>query len=151
MILENNQCNIPIAEMLPLIQEAVCRGGQAEMTVTGHSMRPLLKNRVSSVRLEKPEQLRKGDIVLFRRHDGKCVLHRIVAVRGGCYDIAGDDQYTVDRDVPESSIIARVAAYNRAGRAWRKSDALYRILLPAIKLARTYGRRLKRKIKSRLT
>ena len=133
--------------MIPLLRETVERGGQAEMTVTGRSMLPLLKDRISSVRLSRPDALKKGDIVLFLRQDGHYVLHRIVATHGGLYDILGDNQREADRDVPEADILAKVVAYNRSGRAWRKSDALYRAFLPALRTARAAARRLKRKIK----
>ena len=133
--------------MLPLLRETVSHGGQAELTVTGRSMLPLLKDRVSAVRLARPEALKKGDIVLFRRRDGHCVLHRIVAVHGGLYDILGDNQREADRDVPESDILAKVVAYNRSGHGWRESDALYRALLPAVRAARAFARRLRRRLK----
>ena len=133
--------------MIPLLCETVRRGGQAEMTVTGRSMLPLLKDRVSSVRLARPDALKTGDIVLFRRRDGHYVLHRIVRVHDGLYDILGDNQRETDRDVPETDILAKVVAYNRTGRGWRESDALYRALLPAIRMARAAARRLKRKLK----
>ncbi len=132
--------------MIPIIRKAIENGGTAEMTVTGNSMMPLLKHRVSSVRLIKAENLKTGDIVLFHRNDGHYVLHRIVSIRDGAYDIVGDNQHVPDRNIQKDAIIARVAEYNRTGKRWKDNDALYRVLLPAVKAARYYGYRIKSKL-----
>ena len=142
---EAERLSVPVAEMIPLIRAAVDGGGTAEMTVTGDSMRPLLLDRRSSVRLTAPDGLRAGDIVLFRRDDGHFILHRIIAVRGDRFDIVGDNQRVPDRDIPREAIIARVAAYDRKGKRWRTGDACYRALLPGIRLAR----RVKNKVKNK--
>ena len=142
----NNAIAIPVAEMIPIIRETTAQGKMVEMSVTGSSMLPLLKDRVSSVRLVKADDLKVGDIVLFQRNDDHYVLHRIIAIRGGVYDIVGDNQRLPDRNIPAASIIAKVSAYNRTGKRWETGDALYRSVLPAIKAAGYYGRKIKRKL-----
>ena len=131
--------------MIPFIRTTVDNGGVAEMTVTGISMKPLLKDRVSSVRLEKADDLEVGDIVLFEKESGHYVLHRISAIHDGTYDIIGDNQYVTDRDIPAGNIIARVSEYNRSGKHWRDSDRLYRVVLPVIKSSKFFLIRVKRK------
>ena len=139
---------VPIAQLVPLMSAAIADGKPVELTVTGNSMRPLLKDRVSSVRLVRPDNLQTGDIVFFQRGDGRYVLHRITAIHDGAYDIVGDNQYAVDRDIPESCIMAKVGAYNRNGKRWKENDAIYRALLPGVKALRYYAYRIKRKIVS---
>ena len=142
----NNKLTIPMEEMIPLIRSALCDGKPVEMTVTGRSMLPLLRDRLSSVRLIRPENLTVGDVVLFRRADGHYVLHRICAVHDGLYDILGDRLPAPDKDVPGSEIIARVAEFNRRGTHWRKSDRLYRFFLPGIRFALYCGRAARQKL-----
>lgn len=144
--LEADRKTAPLAEMIPVIRAAIEKGKPVEMTVTGNSMLPLLKDRVSSVRLTKPEVLEKGDIVLYCRRDGHYVLHRIVGVHNDVYDIVGDNQRAVDRNVHRENILARVSAYSRDGRKWKEDDSLYRRTLPALKAFRRYGTGAKRKL-----
>ena len=134
-----------------MIREAVAENRTVELTVTGSSMLPLLLDHVSSVRLEKPGELKKGDMVLFLRSDGRYVLHRISVVRNGVYDILGDNLPNPDRDVPQEDILAKVAAYNRRGKVWRTDDRLYRVLLPAVRVIRFCGHRIKQKLFSQKT
>ena len=132
----------PVAEMIPVIEVALHNGKPVEMTVTGNSMKPLLKDRVSSVKLIKPDKLKKGDIVLFLRNDGHYVLHRIVNIHEGLYDIVGDNQLVPDKNIPKEKIIAMVSSYSRNGKDWKKQDRLYQMLLPLIKMAKRGKRKL---------
>ena len=134
--------------MIPVIWAAMEAGKPVEMTVTGKSMMPLLLDRISSVRLTQPNDLKKGDIVLFRRSDDRYALHRIVGVCDGVYDIIGDNQRVPDRCVPKEDIIALVTAYSRDGKHWREKDGLYRVFLPVLKTARRYAYGVKRKLDS---
>ena len=131
--------------MLPIILNSIANGGTTEMTVTGSSMRPLLKDRVSSVRLTKPDELKKGDIVLFENEDGHLVLHRIFRCDNGLYDMLGDNCRSPERSIPRERIIAKVCAYSRTGKKWKSDDPLYRFALPAIKKTVSLARRLKKR------
>ena len=142
---ETKKETAPVGEMIPVIRAALASGKSVEMTVTGNSMKPLLRDRVSSVRLTRPDDLKKGDIVLFLRGDGHYVLHRILCSHGGLYDIVGDNQTVPDRNIPEENVIARVFAYSRDGVHWEKSDAVYQRWLALVKRLRSWGRRIKRK------
>ena len=135
--------------MIPIIRATVENGGVAEMTVTGNSMKPLLLDRVSSVRLAKPDELRIGDIVLFERESGVYVLHRIAGIKDGVYDMLGDNLSTHERGISRESIIAKVQEYNRKGERWQKNDAAYYAVLPAVRAVRLGGRRIKRLFRRR--
>lgn len=76
-------------------------------TPIGTSMLPLLRERIDTVKLVKIEQpLKKYDVVLYQRPTGKYVLHRIVKVKNKKYDICGDNQLSIEKNVPESWLIA---------------------------------------------
>lgn len=139
---------VSVTELIPIIEAAIYDGKPVEMTVTGRSMMPLLKDRISSVRFARPDDLKKGDIVLFRRSDGHFVLHRIKSCHGDVYDIVGDNQYMADVNVSERDIIAKVKEFNRTGKRWEKDDRLYRAILPVIRLAGRCLKKVKRKLVS---
>lgn len=72
----------------------------------GTSMLPLIregKDTVKLVAIDRP--LKKNDVVLYQRGN-KFILHRIVSVKKDVFDIVGDHQYLIEKDVPRSSIIA---------------------------------------------
>ena len=83
--------SVTMQELVPAIMQAMQDGGSAELTVTGRSMTPLLRDRVSRVRLAAVSQPKRGDMVLYRRQNGAYVLHRIAAIGAdGTYMMCGD-------------------------------------------------------------
>jgi hypothetical protein len=105
-------------ELYPIIREVTEAGGEIELTVTGDSMRPLFKHKVSRVRLGCANELAIGDIPLYRRDNGAFVLHRIVGIEDGTYTMCGDAQWQLERGVPRSAVVAVTVAYSRDGKRW---------------------------------
>lgn len=90
---------------------ALCELIEDEKTVstvvTGGSMLPFLSGGRDYVYLEKPRRnLRKGDIVLFKRTNGAYVLHRIKRIKGENFYLIGDRQYEVEGPVRREQILA---------------------------------------------
>lgn len=96
-------------------------------TTVGCSMFPMLRNRRDRVVVLPvgPERLRKYDLPLYRRPDGKYILHRIIGVRPGEYIIRGDNTYAKEH-VPDSWILGYVSEFYRGRRHVRTSDRGYR-------------------------
>jgi signal peptidase I len=107
---------ICMKEISPLITETLQNGGEIILTVTGNSMCPVLhhgRDRVCLARCSgKP--LKKYDIALYKRQNGKYILHRIIAVKRDGYVIAGDNQYVMEYPVLPHQIIGTVKGF------WRK-------------------------------
>ena len=77
------------------IERQLAEQGFYVSTTVGCSMRPMLRNRRDRV-IVLPigdERLKKYDLPLYRRPDGKYILHRIIGVRDGEYVIRGDNTY----------------------------------------------------------
>ena len=118
--------NVPMAALSPLLGEVLFAGGTVELTVTGHSMEPMLHDRVSRVRLTAPRALRRGDVPLYRRADGSFVLHRVTDVDETSVTCCGDAQWRLERGVPYGNIVAVMEAFDRRGGCWVAADsALY--------------------------
>ena len=65
---------------------------------SGTSMWPTLKGKGQIVVVEKKEdELKKFDVALFVRGDGKYVLHRVVKVEKDCYIVRGDSQTYLEK------------------------------------------------------
>ena len=118
--------SVPMAALSPLLGEVLSAGGTVELTVTGHSMEPMLHDRVSRVRLSAPRALKRGDLPLYRRADGSFVLHRVTAVDAERVTCCGDAQWRLERGVPCGNIVAVMEAFDRRGGRWVAADsALY--------------------------
>ena len=107
---------ISMADLSPLLEEVICSGGQAELTATGRSMRPMLWDGKSRVRLAPAECLRRGDVILYRRPSGAYVLHRITAVTESSCICCGDAQSILEQGVERGSVIAKALAFTWRGR-----------------------------------
>ena len=117
---------MPMSALTPLMEEILAQGGSVEMTVTGHSMEPMLHDRVSRVRLRAPRELKRGDLPLYRRTDGHYVLHRVTQADGGCMTCCGDAQWVLEPNIARSQIVAVMEAFDRKGGRWVNADsALY--------------------------
>ena len=77
------------------------------LRVRGTSMFPLLKDKKDSVRLSKIEgELKKRDIVLYRRTNGAYVMHRIIKIKNGVYSMVGDNQRKIETPIYRDQILA---------------------------------------------
>ena len=124
MTAQNNL--VQMEELIPLLTDVISENHQVELTVTGNSMRPMLHDRESRVRLAKPGKLKKGDLPLYQRENGTYVLHRIVAITGETLTCCGDAQWHLETGLREAQVLAVVTDFTWKDR-WVSCDAgLYR-------------------------
>lgn len=107
---------LPTETYFALVRERMAKDGRAFVRVTGNSMRPLLHHLRDGVVLEPPGAIRPGDIVLFDRRSGRYALHRVIHVNGDRFDMAGDNQWHIERGLPAAQVIGVVTAVVRKGR-----------------------------------
>lgn len=142
---------LPMAQLAELICLQTENGGTAALMVTGSSMMPMLYHRRDSVMLMRPAgPFKKGQIILYKRDNGRYVLHRIIKVTEDHYVCCGDNQ--ADREiVAPRQVLAVVVGFQRKGRTYRLTHPLYRMYTflwvelfwlrpPYIKLRRALGR-----------
>ena len=111
-----------MADLMPLIQEALAAGQSVRINPMGTSMLPLLRQGVDSVVLSPiPGKLRKYDIPLYQRDNGKYVLHRIVQA-GETYTCMGDNQFKLEPGIRDDQLIAVVTAVYRGERKHAVAD-----------------------------
>ena len=139
----------PMEELMPLMLESLEQGRSVNFKPRGISMLPMLVQGRDSVLLSPVTgKLKKYDIPLYKRNDGKYILHRIIKV-GDTYTCMGDNQYVPERGVTHESVIAVVSAYTRKGKK-RSVKALGYILYCRIWHLSRPIRRLLGKVKRRL-
>lgn len=110
-------------------EEELARAGELVYTNVGTSMLPLLRqNRdLMIIRSKEPGRCRKYDAVLYKRHSGQYVLHRILKVRDKDYVICGDHCYRREYGITEEQIFGVLRGVERDGRQWSVTDWKYRI------------------------
>lgn len=111
--MSNTVSHKSISHLSPIIHEIVNSGGSVRLEVKGSSMMPFLRSEKDSVLLKKADNIKKYDVVLFKKHTGKIALHRIVHIDNGVYKIVGDNQYKFDRDITKEDLIAKAVEYHR--------------------------------------
>lgn len=116
-----------LEQMMPLIQERLTAGQSVRFSPKGISMLPMLRQGVDSVVLSPvPKKLKKYDLPLYQRPDGKFILHRVVSV-GDTYTCIGDNQFQFEQGVSHDCVVAVVTAFYRGDRLWNTDDWLYQL------------------------
>lgn len=112
------------------IERAIKELGYAVVPITGTSMLPLLKEGRDRVELvtSDQEQLKKGDVVLYKKNDGTLVLHRIIKAKNeGAFVLLGDHQFNNAQQVSREQIIAAVKGFFIKGHYVDQKNRWYRI------------------------
>ena len=109
------------------IEQQIAENGFYVSTTVGVSMRPMLRNRRDRVVIRSTEgkRLSKWDLPLYKRHDGKYILHRIIEVRNGYYIIRGDNTFAKER-VPDENIVGVMTEFYRGERHVLATNRHYR-------------------------
>ena len=114
-------------DLVPLFCERLAAGQTIRFSPQGVSMLPMLRQGVDSVVLSPlPDQLRKYDVPLYQRDNGKYILHRIVAV-GETYTCIGDNQFDLEFGVRQDQMIALVTGFYRGDKFHSVTEPGYRL------------------------
>ncbi len=127
-----------------MVKLSLAETGSAQVRVTGNSMWPMLHHLRDSVTIIPHGKIRRGDVVLFDRQNGRYALHRVIRTGEQGFTMAGDNQWHVERDLPYAQIVGVVDSMVRNGRSIscsKKSVRFYAWLVTLFTLPRIYLRR----------
>ena len=119
-----------MADTIGVIEEILEGGGEFRMYPRGRSMRPLIKQQRDSVVLvQKPTaDLRRHDMVFYRRRNGQFVLHRLMRIeKDGTYTMCGDAQTVLEPGICADQIIGCVDRLYRKERCVTTRSFGYRL------------------------
>lgn len=94
-------------------EQAIEKYGFFIATPIGTSMLPLLRERIDTVKLVAPTNIKKHDVVLYMRNDKTLVLHRIIRVHKNSFTMCGDNQCILEKHIKRSQIIAVMEGFYR--------------------------------------
>ena len=110
---------------MPLFMERLAAGQKVRFSPRGISMLPMLRQGRDCVILSPvPGKLRKYDLPLYRRDNGKYVLHRVVEAHD-TYTCIGDNQFDFEPGLRHDQMIAVVTAFCRDGKEYSVRDWRY--------------------------
>ncbi len=120
---------VEFAVLMQLIGEKLSMNGEVNILTTGNSMYPLFRHKKDQVLLgrAKTGDLKKYDMILYRRDSGQYVLHRIVGEGKDGYVLRGDNQIWNEYPVRPDQVIAKVKRFSRNGRQVSCENIGYRI------------------------
>lgn len=100
-----------------------------QISPQGYSMYPMLIPGRDQAVLAKvtPEELRRGDVVLYRRENGMLVLHRLCRIRPEGFYMVGDNQTELEGPLKGEQIRGRMTAFVRKGRRISVKNPVYRM------------------------
>ena len=118
--------DVSMQVLTPMMEALLADGTDVELTATGNSMRPLWHHRRDVVKLTfvQSDDIKKWDVLLYRRGDGTYILHRVVKVGENTLDFLGDAQYGIEKGVPKENVVARVIGYRKNGKKYRSTNSL---------------------------
>lgn len=97
-------------------------------TTVGRSMRPFLRSGEDMIVIERRDsgRFRPREVILYRRNNGKYVLHRIMRVRKRDYVLCGDNCWDLEPGIQDHQILGVLTAVIRNGKRKNVSDPDYR-------------------------
>lgn len=126
--------SISFVPLVPLMnnstyEEQLDLHGQLIYTNVGDSMMPMLReNRDLMVITRKGEgRMKKYDAILYRRPNGKYIMHRILKVRRDDYILCGDNRWQREVGVKDDWILGVLTAVIRDGKEISVKDWRYRL------------------------
>ena len=96
-------------DFILVLEQAVKNGETVSFKPNGNSMLPTILPKIDTVTVTKPKNLKKYDIILYRRKNGKIVLHRIVIAHKDYYVLCGDNQFQLEYPISDSQIIGKLS------------------------------------------
>lgn len=126
---ETGLITLEMSELVPIIKEAIAEGGEVKVRVKGYSMEPFLVDGRDSVFFSALPQrpFKVGDILLFKRTNGKYVMHRVYDVNSNGITFVGDSQRTLEPGIQPDQVIARVRKAVRKGKTIN-TEGIWRVI-----------------------
>lgn len=102
-----------MSEFWEIAEPVIASNGEIRLFHKGTSMNPLLRQGIDSVVLTAPNDIKKNDILLYKRASGQFVMHRAIKIKKNEYIMCGDNQYEHEHGIKKENILAKVKGIYR--------------------------------------
>lgn len=105
--------DVALDTLMPMIRQTLAEGRSVRFAPRGISMLPMLRQGLDTVTISPlPGKLKKYDLPLYQRDDGKYILHRIIRAED-TYTCMGDNQFVKEPGVRHDQMIGLVTEFTR--------------------------------------
>ena len=113
----------------PVLEDILSAGGTASVVVSGSSMYPFLKHGrdAVSLRAHTEADLKRGQILLFKRKNQSLVLHRIRKILPDGKLLMNGDAQTWSETISTHQVLAVVTSVERKGRSMSCEQVWFRL------------------------
>lgn len=110
-------------ELIPPLLSLLEQTDNVPLVISGSSMSPFLVHHRDTVYLSKVRHpLRRGDMILYQRDNGRYILHRIYRTEDKTLTMVGDAQTSLERNIRPDQVLALVTAVRRKGRLLKQGS-----------------------------
>lgn len=98
-----------LEDIMPVIISFFDEGKDVIISAVGNSMCPLIRHQKDAVVLTRygGTELNIGDMVFYRRTNGRYILHRIVGIeKDGSFILLGDNQTMLEKGITKEQVVA---------------------------------------------
>lgn len=138
--------DVALDTLMPLIRQELAEGRSVRFSPRGISMLPMLRQGLDTVTISPlPGKLKKYDLPLYQRDDGKYILHRIIRV-AETYTCMGDNQFVEEPGVRHDQMIGLISEFTRGEQTFSVKGLRYRLYCRfwvSTRLPRYYWRKCK--------
>ena len=94
-------------------EEVLEKDNELFFTNVGYSMYPLIKQREDILHIVKTDNVKKGDIILYKSHIDHYVLHRILKIKKDKIICAGDYNYFKDKPITINQVLGKLVSIKK--------------------------------------
>lgn len=103
--------------MVKKMEELLAETGELFTTANGVSMLPCIRPKRDMLHLVKPkENIRKYDVILYKRMNGTYILHRVMDVGVDSYVLCGDNQWVLEHGITDEQVLGVLRGFYRGKR-----------------------------------
>ena len=94
-------------------EEVLEKDGELFFTNVGYSMYPLIRQREDILHIVKTNDIKRGDIILYKSEVDHYVLHRILRIKKDKIICAGDYNYFKDKPITKEQVLGLLVSIKK--------------------------------------
>ena len=110
------------------VEDIISNNGYLITQPLGNSMLPLIRPDIDTVVIKKRIP-KKYDVVLYKRSNGKYILHRVLKISNKGYDICGDNQWKIEFGIIDKQILGVMDGFYRGNKYIDISSFWYKLYI----------------------
>lgn len=112
-------------EYMMMLEGLLAEGHEVSLVISGNSMSPFLIDKRDEIFFKSPwRELKRGDIVFYKRPNGQYVCHRVYRVKEKDVYLVGDAQQEIEGPLSVDHIFAIITKARRKGK-WQEPGCFW--------------------------